>query len=73
MKLWRTQNIAIAILMILVVVLFAYIKTSEVEGFTPKIRQLYRPHIRNIRVKSTEYYAKMRQKIQNFIRRAGLI
>lgn len=34
----------------LLIILIYYSSTKQVEGFTPKIRSYYRPHLRNLRL-----------------------
>jgi hypothetical protein len=44
------------ILLMIMVILFFSIKQENIEeGFTPKIRSLYRPHIRNLRIYSETF------------------
>ena len=38
------------LLMIIIIIFFSIQKEKEKEGFTPKIRSLYRPHVRNLRI-----------------------
>ena len=60
-----------------IILFFAYINTKqdqdETEAFTPKIRQLYRPHIRNARIISEGFYKKHSTNISNFFRKFGII
>jgi len=39
-------------LWILIIAFLMYIQSAFKEGFTPKIRGLYRPHVRNMRIYS---------------------
>lgn len=47
-------------------------KCNKKENFTPGIRKLYRPHIRNIRITSEGFYGTHKNKVQNFLKRVGL-
>ena len=42
------------------------------EDFTPKIRNMYRPYIRNVRIISEGFYNHNNNKINNLFRRFGL-
>ena len=67
-----------------IVLLFAYINTNqaifqekekekEKEAFTPKIRALYRPYVRNTRIISEGFYKKYSTNISNLFRKFGII
>ena len=52
---------------------FAYINTPNViEKFTPKIRQMYRPFVRNTRVAGEGFYNKTTNNISTLFRRFGI-
>lgn len=68
--------------MFFVVLLFAYINTNqaiiqekekEKEAFTPKIRELYRPYVRNARIISEGFYEKHSTNISNLFRKFGIM
>jgi hypothetical protein len=60
--------------LILIVVIFAYVNSMHnVEHFTPNIRQIYRPIIRNTRLISEGFYNKATSNISNLFRKFGLI
>lgn len=47
------KNILLWIWIVLMIVLLykcIHNKTKQIEGFTPKIRSFYRPHVRNLRI-----------------------
>lgn len=72
------QNIYNYILLLfLIIVLFLilyFIITNNVEeGFTPKIREFYRPFIRNARIYSSNFHNKYKTSVTNFFRKTGLI
>jgi hypothetical protein len=61
-----------------IVLLFAYINTNQAiiqqkEAFTPKIRELYRPYIRNARIISEGFYEKHSTNISNLFRKFGIM
>jgi len=58
----------------LIVLLFSYYNMSHtVENFTPKIRELYRPIIRNTRIIGEGFYNKGSSNISNLFRKFGLM
>jgi len=60
--------------LILIVIFFAYINSiHSVEEFTPNIRQIYRPFIRNTRLISEGFYNKAASNISNLFRKFGII
>ena len=67
---------------IIIVLFFAYINTlqelyekkeKEKEAFTPKIRQLYRPYLRNARIISEGLYNNHSTNISNLFRKVGIM
>ena len=60
--------------LILIIIVFAYINSiHSVEKFTPNIRQIYRPIIRNTRLISEGFYNKATSNISNLFRKFGII
>ena len=58
----------------LLIVAFAYVNSlNSVENFTPEIRKLYRPHIRQARVYSEGFYDKSTTDISNLFRKFGIM
>jgi hypothetical protein len=47
-------------------------KCNKKENFTPGIRELYRPYVRNARITSEGFYGTHKNKVQNFLKRVGL-
>ena len=45
----------------------------SVENFTPKIRQVYRPIVRNTRLITEGFYNKVTSNISNLFRKFGII
>lgn len=59
---------------LIIVLFFAYINTkNELEAFTPKIRELYRPYVRNMRIISDHLYNKHSANASNLFRRFGIM
>ena len=60
--------------LLLIVLLFSYYNmTHTVENFTPKIRELYRPIIRNTRIIGEGFYNNSSSNISNLFRKFGLM
>ena len=41
------------------------------EGFTTSLRQIIRPHVRNVRNNVEQFYTRHRNKLHNIVRRFG--
>ena len=55
-------------------IFFAYINTkNQQEAFTPTIRALYRPHVRNARIYSEGFYDNNSANISNLFRKFGIV
>ena len=64
-----------SVFFVLIVLVFAYINTQniiQIETFTPKIRQMYRPIVRNTRVFGEGFYNKTTNNISTLFRRYGI-
>jgi hypothetical protein len=60
--------------LILVILFFSYKNSvNSVENFTPKIRQIYRPMIRNTRLISEGFYSNVSSNISNILRKLQII
>jgi len=58
----------------ILVVLYIYFNTlHNVEEFTPTIRTIYRPYIRNARIIGEGFFVKQKITIANFLRKFGII
>lgn len=59
---------------IFIVIAFAYFNSlPNVENFTPGIKSLYRPIVRNARVASEGFYNKSSSNISNLFRKFGIM
>jgi hypothetical protein len=60
--------------LIFIVLIFSYINsTNTIENFTPKIRELYRPIVRNTRIITENFYNRQKTNISNIFRKFGII
>lgn len=50
------KNILLWFWIILLIILIYYSSNKQVEGFTPKIRSYYRPHLRNLRLSMETFH-----------------
>lgn len=58
----------------LIIIIFAYINSlHNVEGFTPKIREMYRPYVRHARLFGENIYNNSSSNISNLFRKFGII
>jgi hypothetical protein len=62
---------------IIFLIIFIYIslriyKYYSNEGFTTRIREMYRPYFRNIRLIKDRYYTQIKNTFFSFIRKFGL-
>jgi hypothetical protein len=61
-------------LLVLIVIIFAYVNSlHRVEHFTPKIREIYRPIVRNTRIVGEGFYNKTTSNISNLFRKFGIM
>jgi hypothetical protein len=61
-------------LLVLIVIIFAYVNSLHcVEHFTPKIREIYRPIVRNTRIVGEGFYNKTTSNISNLFRKFGIM
>jgi hypothetical protein len=68
------KNLIYNCVLFLIIVIFAYINSVHtVEGFTPKIREMYRPYVRNARIIGEEFYNKSNSNISNLFRKFGIM
>ena len=70
------------LIFIIIIVFFAYInskkekekeKEKETESFTPSMRALYRPHLRNARVITEGLYNRHSSNVSNICRKFGIL
>ena len=47
--------------------------SDSIEGFTPKIREVYRPYVRKIRIFSENFYNNSIENVSTFFRKMGVI
>ena len=66
-------------LFLIMILFFAYINTIyqnnqyNQEAFTPKIREMYRPYVRDARIISEGFYEKNKSDISNLFRKFGIM
>ena len=61
-------------ILIIVIIIFAYFNSLQsIENFTPKIREFYRPIVRNTRVYGKGFYDKTTSNITNLFRKFGIM
>lgn len=63
-----------ALLLLFVIAMSIYnTHVSEKEPFTPYIRKMYRPYIRNARVTVEDFIGKKKTSLQNMLRKVGIM
>jgi hypothetical protein len=61
-------------LLVFIIIIFAYTNSlHNVEGFTPKIREMYRPYVRNSRIFGETMYNNYSSTISNLFRKFGIM
>ena len=61
-------------ILVIIILLFAYYNTiSSVEPFTPSIKSIYRPIVRNTRIIGEGFYNKTTYTISNLFRKFGIM
>ena len=59
---------------IIIIITFSYFNSlHSVENFTPKIREMYRPYVRNTRVFGENIYNHYKNHVSNLFRKIGLM
>jgi len=65
------------ILLIIIIFTISYLGTlndmSTKENFTPFIREIYRPYVRNARISTEGFYNKHKNNMINIFRRFGIV
>ena len=61
-------------ILVIIIILFAYYNTTtSVEPFTPSIKSIYRPILRNTRIIGEGFYNKTTSNITNLFRKFGIM
>jgi hypothetical protein len=59
---------------IIVIIIFAYFNSlHDVEGFTPKLKEMYRPYIRRARMHIEGFYNKQKKHVSNLLKKIGIV
>ena len=66
-------NIIFIIILIFVCINILYYLEERKEAFTPAIRELYRPYVRNVRIQSEGFYNRISSNISNLFRKYGIL
>ena len=61
------------VILIYVCINILYYLEDRTEAFTPAIRELYRPYVRNMRILSEGFYNTSTSDISNLFRRYGIL
>ena len=68
------KNLIYNCFLFLIIVTFAYINSlHDVEEFTPRIKEIYRPYVRNARIIGEGFYNKSNSNISNLFRKFGIM
>jgi hypothetical protein len=57
----------------IIIINILFIRSDSAEGFTPKMREMYRPYVRKIRVYSENFYNKTIENVSTFFRKTGIL
>ena len=60
-------------LIFIIIMNILFILPDSTEGFTPKMREIYRPYIRKIRVFSENFYNNTIDNVSTFFRKTGVL
>jgi hypothetical protein len=59
---------------IIIIVAFAYFNSlHDIDGFTPMLKEMYRPYIRRARIRVESFYDKQQKVISNLIKKIGIV
>ena len=64
--------LSVILVTIVTIVILVILLKKEKEGFTARIREMYRPYLRNIRLFKDERYNQIKNYFFSFIRKIGL-
>ena len=68
------KNLIYNCFLFLIIIIFAYVNSLHtVESFTPKIKEIYRPYVRNARIIGEGFYNKSNSNISNLFRKFGIM
>ena len=68
------KNLIYNCFLVLIIFIFAYINSLHtVDSFTPKIKEMYRPYVRNARIIGEGFYNKSTSNISNLFRKFGIM
>jgi hypothetical protein len=68
------KNLIYNCFLFLIVIIFAYINSLHtVENFMPKIKEMYRPYVRDARVIGEGFYNNSTSDISNLFRKFGIM
>jgi hypothetical protein len=68
------KNLIYNCFLFLIIIIFAYINSLDsVESFTPKIKEMYRPYVRNARIIGEGFYNRSNSNISNLFRKFGIM
>jgi hypothetical protein len=68
------KNLIYNCFLFLIIIIFAYINSLHtVESFTPKIKEMYRPYVRNARIIGEGFYNRSNSNISNLFRKFGIM
>jgi hypothetical protein len=78
MKKYLISNCSLILVIHILIIIFIlyYIYNNycnNTENFTPKIRELYRPYVRNARIISEGFYEKNKSNMSNLFRKFGIL
>jgi hypothetical protein len=66
-------NYIFVVILIFVCINIVYYLEERKEAFTPAIRELYRPYVRNVRILSEGFYNRSSSNILNLFRKYGIL
>jgi hypothetical protein len=68
------KNLIYNCFLFLIIIIFAYVNSLHtVESFTPKIKEMYRPYVRNARIIGEGFYNRSNSNISNLFRKFGIM
>lgn len=67
----------VSTLIILFIIYYIYTRnysnnSSKKENFTPKVREMYRPYVRNARIVSEGFYGRHKNNVNSIFKKFGL-
>jgi uncharacterized protein YggT (Ycf19 family) len=67
------KNFWLYIFLVIVIIYYLQFNNNSYENFTPFMRQIYRPHLRNVRITVENFYSKHKNNATILLRKYNIL